>query len=228
MEQELTTLCASHIAEQMEYRIVPAFSSAKEVLEFLTHDTIDILFLDIEMPEMDGFTLAKQLRETYPEMLLIFVSSYEERVYDSFSYNPFWFLRKSRIKQEIAQVFLKAMDRYLSATETMTFQTKEGEVLLLLKDILYLEAEHNYYKIDCINGASYKCRGALSAVEEALQEHDFYRVHAAYLINMAHVQQIQATNMIVMKDGRQIPVSRHRLVAFKSAYATFTRKRILP
>lgn len=226
LEQELKHLCIMHMAKDFAHEILPPFSSAKHILEFLAHKNIDILFLDIEMPGLDGFALAKQLREQYPDMLLIFVSAYEELVFQSFAYHPFWFLRKSHIEKELPNIFTKAIAQYMSNTGAELFATKNGNILLPLKEILYLEAEHNYYTIYCTTGAFYKCRGTLSAMASKLEKHGFYRVHSAYLVNMAHIWQISSVSSVVMKNNKLIPVSRHRAAAFKNAYSTFVRRRI--
>lgn len=226
LQQEITSICAVQLPQQVDYQIVPAFSSGQALLDALTRQTVDILFLDIEMPVMDGFTLANQLREQFPDMLLIFVSAYEDRVYNSFSYSPFWFLRKSHVEQELPVILQKAISRYLSDAESMLFQTKDGETALRLKDILYLEAEHNYYNIHCVSGSTYACRGALSSVEKKLEAYDFCRIHSAYLVNMAQIRQILSTNMVLMKNAAQLPIARPRLAAVKDTYADFIRRRV--
>ncbi len=224
--QELKHLCTIHMAKGFAYEILQPFESAKDVLDTLSQKNIDILFLDIEMPDMDGFALAKQIREQYPDLMLIFVSAYDELVFQSFVYHPFWFLRKARIEQELPHIFTKAIEQYMSSKEAELFQTKNGNVLLPLKEILYLEADRNYYNIYCTTGALYKCRGTLSELESRFKKHNFYRVHSAYLINMAHIWQISSVSSVTMKNNKLIPVSRHRATAFKNAYSAFVRRRI--
>lgn len=225
--QTLKHLCTIHMAKGFAYEILPPFCSAKEVLKAIAQKNIDILFLDIEIPGMDGFALAKQIREQYPDLMLIFVSAYDELVFQSFAYHPFWFLRKARIEQELPHIFTKAIEQYMSSKEAELFQTKNGNILLPVKEILYLEADRNYYNIYCTTGALYRCRGTLSSLESRFKKYDFYRVHSAYLINMAHVRQISAINSVIMKNHKQIPISRHRATAFKEAYSTFIRRKII-
>lgn len=226
LEKKLSTICTLQVPEQVDYRILPAFSSAKELLASLDQHPIDILFLDIEMPVMNGFTAAKQLREHFPDMLLIFVSSYEDRVYSSFSYGPFWFLRKDHINEELPSILQQAISNRLFNAESILFQTTDGEVVLHIKEILYFETEHNYYSIYCISGIKYTCRGSLASLEKKMLAYNFYRIHHAYLINMMYITQLLPANMVLMKNNIQIPVSRPRLPAFKKAYSEFIRRRI--
>lgn len=180
------------------------------------------------MPVMNGFALASQLREQFPDMLLIFVSAYEERVYDSFMYSPFWFIRKDYINQELPIIFQKAITRYLSDSESMVFQTTEGALILALKEILYFESDHNYYKVYCTSGITHKCRGALTTIAEQMQEYTFYHVHASYLVNMAHIQQILPANVILMKNSSEIPISRNKVISFRESYSKYIRRKITP
>lgn len=225
IEQKLKELCPLHIPDYLNYQILPSFSSAKEVLHFLSEHAIDLLFLDIEMPDMNGFSLAEQLKEQHPDILIVFVSSYEELVYDAFFYTPVYFLRKSHIEQELSGVIQKVLPRYLTDSGAMCFQTKEGEIILQVKDILYLEAEHNYYNIYCTEGLIYRCRGTLLAMEEAMRKYHFSRVQSAYLINIAQIKQLPSANVILMTNNKKILISRRRADAFKKDYSTFIRRR---
>lgn len=227
IEQRIKEICALQIPDYLDYQILPSFSSAKEVLHFLNHHTIDLLFLDIEMPGIDGFTLAEQLKEQCHNLLVIFVSSHDELVYDAFFYSPVYFLRKSEMDQQLSRIMQKVICRYLSDTGTMPFQTKDGEVILQIKDILYLEADHNYYNIYCADGMTYRSRGTLIAMENIMQKHHFSRVQSAYLINIAHIKQHPTANVILMSNDKKILISRRRADTFKEDYSTFIRRRTI-
>lgn len=227
LEIKLKGLSTSHIPELIEYQVLPAFSSASEVLDYLTQHTINILFLDIDMPGINGFTLAKQLKEKYSDLLLVFVSSHNELVYDAFFYEPVYFLRKSHLEQDLPTVFEKVIERYLNNAQTMLFQTKDDRIVLQLKDILYLESEHNHYNIYCTNGMVYKCRGTLTSMEIKMQRHGFCRVHSAYLINLANIKQYPSLNAVLMSNGKKILISRRKADDFRKAYSTFTRRRTI-
>ena len=205
--------------------IAHAFGSGEDVLRYLQDHIINILFLDIDMPEMNGFSLASSLRERYPDTIIIFVSAYDDFVYSSFEYAPFRFLRKSHLEEELPITFQKVIEKYMYDSEVMSFDTTDGEVMLRLRDILYFEGEKNYYAIKMLSNITYRCRGTMASIEERLKPYDFFRVHSAFIVNEEHIQSIHDKGDLTMKDGVTITVSRRKMAAFKEAYMQFTRRR---
>ena len=93
--------------------VLPPFFEGTEVIEYLKINSINILFLDIDMPKINGFDLAKILCEKYPDIIIIFVSAYEDFVYSSFEYCPFRFLRKSHLNDELKTTLEKAIEKII-------------------------------------------------------------------------------------------------------------------
>ena len=87
-------ICDFKVPEQVDYRADDGFYSAEDVIDFLKHNRINILFLDIEMTGMNGFELASVLNREFPEIIIIFVSAYENYVYNAFESAPSRFLGK--------------------------------------------------------------------------------------------------------------------------------------
>lgn len=227
LAQKLRSLCAYTLPEQAECRIAPIFSSGAQVLEYIKEHTVNILFLDIDMPGMSGFELAEKLRAFSPDTVIIFVSAYEEFVYSSFEYCPFRFLRKTHLSQELPSTFRKAIEKCLIDKEIITLDTVDGEVILRLKEIIFFEGQKNYYIAHTESGADYKCRGTMDSVEKLLAERDFFRVHAAFIVNEEHIENIDNSGFIVMKNKKAISVSKRRMSAFKDSYMKFLRRRLL-
>ena len=156
---KMRELCAYLLPDRIDCRIAPAFGSGEDVLRYMQNHTIDILFLDIDMPRMNGFRLASNLSENYPDTIIIFVSAYDDFVYSSFEYSPFRYLRKSHLEEELSITFKKVIEKYIYDSETMTFSTTEGELILRLRDIIYFEGAKNYYMIRMISDKIYRGRG---------------------------------------------------------------------
>lgn len=217
-------LCATVLPDDVDSTVLPVFVRAKSVLEYLEHNKINIIFLDIDMPNISGFQLAEQLCSKYPDMLIIFVSLYEDFVYTSFEYSPFRFIRKSRVKEELAPAFRKAVEKCLFTGNALSFETVDGEQILLLKDVTYIEGDKNYYVVHLLSGASYKCRGTLTTVEQRLSSYHFFRIQTSFIVNLDQISEIQNKNA-VLKDGTEIPVSRRKNEAFEKAYMQIVRRR---
>lgn len=203
------------------------FFSASQVLHYIEQNPIHILFLDIDMPGMNGFKLAEILQKKSPSTIIVFVSAYDSYVYDSFKFNPFCFLRKTHLKEELDNVVQKVLDKFLEINETMIFSTVDGDVNLRIQDILYIESVKNYYEIHYGEKEIFRCRGTMVSVETALLNYSFYRIHTAFLINMANIRSVGANRQIELTDGTSFSVSLRKWKGFNETYMNFSRKRVL-
>ena len=177
------------------------------------------------MPKINGFKLAEYLCKHYPETIIIFVSSYEEFVYSSFEYCPFRFLRKSHLEQELPITFQKVIEKCLSDNEIITVLSTEGEQILRTKDIVFIEGQKNYFMIYTTTNKTYKCRGTMDFANQLVCEYDFFRIHAAYIVNEEHIDSIDNSGYVKMKNGKIIDISKRRFSAFKDDYMQFIRRR---
>lgn len=207
------------LPENISYEI-HGFSSPEELLLFMEEHTIDIIFLDIVMPERNGFELSGYIRKKYPDAVIIFVSSYEDYVYHSFRYNPFRFLRKTELKKELPEALQKAVEKCMSDRNAYLFHTTDGEILLKITTILYLECHKNYFIVHCTN-TDYTCRGTLTAMEKQMANYAFFRIHSSFLVNLKHVYKIDRKNVVVLTSGISLTVSQRKVSAFKEAYANY-------
>ncbi len=223
--KKLHELCALHLPERVDCRILPSFGCADDVMTFMKSQQINVLFLDIDMPKVNGFRLAEHISANYPETIIIFVSSYEDFVFSSFEYSPFRFLRKSHLTEELPLTFKKVIDKCLLEKETLSFVSTDGEQLLRAKDIILFEAQKNYYVVKTTSPTSYKCRGTLGSVEESVKNFDFYRVNSSYIINLEHMAKVE-NDFVTMKTGEVISISRNKSTLFKSEYMQYLRRRI--
>ena len=214
------------IPEEIEY-YVKTFFSAAEVSDYIRNNPIHILLLDIDMPGTNGFQLAEALQSQSPDTIIIFVSAYDNLVYDSFRFNPFCFLRKNHLKADLPQTLQKVLDKFLCTNDTKVFDTTDGAVNLRMQDILYIESVKNYYEVHCKSQKVYRCRGTISALETELSNTNFYRIHTAFLVNMENIATIAANRKIVLCDNTAIFVSLRKWQGFHDAYMAYCRKRVI-
>ena len=222
--EKIRVMCATLLPERIICQVVAEFTTAEAVLAYLKNNDISILFLDIEIPKCNGFELAAQINIAYPDVIIIFVSAYDNFVYDSFSYSPFRFLRKSHLETELPEAFEKVIEKCIYNLDTMDFITTDGQATIRIKDILYIEGVKNYYIVHCKN-KDYKCRGTITSIEENTKKYNFFRIHAAYVVNMDNIEKTLNGCTIVMKNGDQLNISQRRYIDFKNSYMKFTRGR---
>lgn len=223
LKEQLEHLCFP-LPEYIEIHI-STFCSVQEVTQYLQNHSIQIIFLDIQMAgTQNGFSLAESLHRDYPEIIIIFVSSYDDYVFDSLKYRPFRFIRKRLLDEELPEVLHHALNTYHSNNEMHLFHTTDGDQFLSLHHILYLESAKNYYILHCTD-SSYKCRGSLSEIEGALTEYHFCRIHSSFLVNMKYVKAIYKENWLLLTNGSLLRISRSQTAPFKEAYFTFLQRR---
>ncbi len=181
------------------------FYSGDELWRCLCNESCDVVFLDIDMPDMNGLDIASKMSELPCSPLLIFVTSHDELVYDSLKFHPFGFVRKNYLKEELNEI-LDDCIRTVSVKRDFSFTTPAGNMRIPLKDILYFESEGNYLKlISTIE--KYRFRSTLYAVENAVKEFGFVRVHKGYLVNQIAVKLLGKDELVLVNDER-IPIGK--------------------
>jgi DNA-binding LytR/AlgR family response regulator len=181
------------------YPNAEAFLFASE--EILT----DIVLLDIKMGEMDGVTLAKQLRQKDDRIQIAFITGLPDFIADGYEVAALHYLMKPVSYEKLADVLDRAVKR-LDTEETMiVLPTKDGKLRLPINAISYVEAfSHDL----CIytNQGTISTKMTMNELEKMLGE-GFFRCHRSYLTNMRHVRKI-TRNSFEMKDGSVLPLSR--------------------
>ena len=196
---------------------VQIFSNGGELLTCLSKNSCDILLLDIDMPEMTGLQVARELSLLKKKPLLIFVTSHDELVYDSFQYHPFAFLRKSRFDEEIEKTLQDCLREIGDKEQHFCFRSEGSDVCLLLSEILYFEAEGNYLRV-VTEKEMYRFRSTLTAIENTLQEGGFIRIHKGFFVNQTAVKLVNSEEVTLQNDSK-LPIGK--------SYSKAVRERIL-
>jgi two-component system, LytTR family, response regulator len=188
----------------------------------------DILFLDIEMPGMNGFELLEKFH--HPEWEIVFTTAYNEYAIKAIKQSALDYLLKPVDKDELVQTVqrakehktLKASQRVDSLLEMLQLKkqskrfavpTVEGLIMVEAETVLYCESDSAYCKIYFMNQPKpLVISKTLKEVEEVLQGCDFCRIHHSYLINMKCVQSYirGEGGEVVLNNGVHLPVSRTR------------------
>ena len=219
VEQE----CKKLFSGTDDYFIGPALGSGESVLEYIADHPIDLLFLDIDMPGMSGFDIAKRLCTEYPQLKIVFVSAYDNYVYSSFEYYPVAFLRKSWIADELPKVLKRIVESIRAMQRRITLLTNEGERNIILQDVAYIESDRNYCKVYMLHNKVHICRCTMASLEEQVKEFDFFRIHSAFLINLVHVERILSSGEVLLR-GQKFPVAQRRMHEFRKVYMDYSRR----
>ncbi len=199
------------------------FTDGEAFLKTLNnHIHYDILFLDIEMPHMDGITLCKQIREISPDALVIFISNKEELVFQSFEVSPFRFIRKSELSSLIPSL-TDAIIVELNRRSPVSLKITDagGDIISFdPRTILYAEAQRKECLIVTKQGKQL-IRYKFMDLENLLSQHHFVKIHRSYLVNMDYISRITKTS-VILTDKTELPISRGSSEKIKQTFITYS------
>lgn len=202
---------------------VEIFISGGEFLKAHKDKAFDVVFLDIDMPHINGFDIAESTNDS-ESTLIVFVTTHDELVYSSIKFRPFRFIRKSYLESELPEA-LNAVNAEISkrnAGRKFPLKTQTGEVFLDIGNIEYIEIYGHWLRVSVLGGEFLDCYGSLSALEEQLSALDFVRVHKSYLVNLKYIYSIEKTQ-VILDDKTAIPLSRYKAADVKIKFKNYLR-----
>jgi len=181
---------------------------------------IDILFMDIEMPHLDGMTTAQKLRELDEHVCLIFVTNMAQYAIKGYEVDAMDFV----VKPVRYFSFSLKLDRAIKQRRRLekaelVLPDKESAKRLVISDILYIEVKNHTLIYYTVSGDSVSVRGTISAEEENLRGRGFARCSNSYLVNLAKVTAVEKNTLLL--DGKVLPISRTQKAEFMRALADF-------
>ncbi len=178
-------------------------------MELLKTQQPDILFLDIDMPYFSGMDIAGFILEKKIRTILVFVTSHDALVYQSFAYRPFGFIRKTHMDTELPEL-AERMKRELDDRKKELIITKGQEIIrILIGDIVYMESEGNYLNI-VTRKETFRVRETMTNMEKELANKRFIRCHKGYLVNSQFIIKVKSAELETAdgNNSRIIPVGR--------------------
>ena len=180
----------------------------------------DIYVLDIDMPEINGFELATKIYDRNQNAIIVFCTNHENLVFESFKLNAFYFVRKSRLEEDLVSTIKKFLNSSPQNRKTYTAKTKYGEIKLLLKDIVYFTVAGNDLYIHLKNGNDLSERKALKKLyEEISADYEFIQISQNYLVNAAYITDMKGNELTV--GGNTFTVPKANLRNVQKQYGKF-------
>ena len=218
----ITDCLSSCLTEEHE---IVSFSNGLSFLEAATASAFDLVLLDIDMPDINGFEIAERLRTITPDARLVFVSNFEHFVFQSFDYKPLRFVRKSNLSEDIRTAIEVYTKESRIEKDVYFFSTKEKDQAILLKNILFFECQRHDIFVQTTDGRLKLRREGenektISSIYEELKTKGFIRVHKSFLVNFRFIYIINR-NSIQLKDGHEIYINPHNVNEIKKMYQRF-------
>ncbi|HYE73252.1 MAG TPA: LytTR family DNA-binding domain-containing protein [Blastocatellia bacterium] len=215
-----------------EIELIGECANGREAIEIISQQSPDLIFLDVQMPMMDGFELLKAIASSHLPMI-IFVTAYDQYAVKAFDVHAIDYLLKPFDRERFSKALQRAKttlkqaqttevnERILSLLEEQKVKTTylerlviktNGRVLFLRTDeIDWIEAEGNYVSLH-VKKDSYLLRETISGLEAQLDPQKFSRIHRSQIVNLDRIKELHPWShgeyRVILKDGTQLTLSR--------------------
>ncbi len=191
------------------FDLVKACQSAAEALEVMQTEMIDAIFVDINMPDLNGMDFVKQLALS---PLVVFTTAYSEYAVEGFKVDAVDYLLKPFGLQDFQRASLRVKERYdllhtpvmsqpTDEEDTLFFKTEHKVIRVNVADIRYVEAMSEYLKL-YLDGRSKPVVVLLSMkkLEDRLPSNTFMRIHRSFIVNLKKIQEVNKNRIIIDKE----------------------------
>lgn len=233
MEWLLKTYCP-------QVQIVAMCNAAARGIEAIHEHKPDVIFLDIEMPHMNGFDMLEQFDRLFFDV--VFCTAYDQFAIKAFKYSALNYLLKPvdpddlketirrleekksiPLREQVELLFQHIHQQNKPAVQRIALTTGDGMIFVPTQDILYCQAESNYTSVVLAGGKKILVSKVLKEIDETLSGPDFFRIHNSYLINLNHIRKYVRGEggYIIMDDGANISISRNKRQEFMEQFSKF-------
>ncbi len=202
-------------------KVVKTYILPQEALKEIHRMDVDVVFLDIEMPNMNGITFAKKANLTNTE--IIYTTAYQKYAIDAFRVSAFDFLLKpidrhellktvNRLAEKIEERKKNNISRLHARFNKITVNTTKGMLFVPMQNILWLESDNNYTTLHLVEGQPIVTSRSIGDFEEMLLEFDFFRIHQSAIINLQYLKEYLRGDggSVILSNGKELEVSRRR------------------
>lgn len=194
---------------------VGSFTDALEALEFLNCKKVDLLFLDINMPGLNGLELLKTLEK---KPLVILTTAYHEYALESYEYNVTDYLLKPITFKRFLKAVNRANEAYsllqkkysnkqiIKSDDTVIIKMGHEFLVLPIEHIIYLQKDGNYLEVHTSKTQKHLLRLNMSEAFEYFPKQQFIRIHKSFIVNKSYIRTISASNVLVAEKNIEIPV----------------------
>ncbi len=211
---------------EVDYKIL-TYLTGEAFMAHHMQNPFDVVFLDIIMPDVDGFEIAKQIRKISSNTYVIFVTTESYLVYDSFDFKPFNFISKSSVDNLHKRVehVIERLVKDIDNNQPVCFKLAYGEIVYVSpRDIIYARSKGNYVIFEINEAKPVTLRRKISDALQMLPQTQFARIHNRTIVNMCHITKIDYPNLtVILDDGSKLDISRPYRTALSEAYSIFLR-----
>lgn len=182
--------------------------------------SFDMVFLDYQMPGLDGMAVARELRSRNLSCSIVFVTSYPHFIYESFEVQPYRFYKKPITQEQIELLLTDYICQQKLLAPIIVINDSE-QIIVQAKNILYVEGDGKYCVVRT-EKRTYNSSKTLSQVHALLPQHCFYRSHKSYVINLYSIASFDQ-GIVTLTNGEIAKIGRSKIGEFKRVYKQFIK-----
>lgn len=184
-------------------------------------EPFDIIFLDIEMPGQNGIYVGRKLKEKYPKLIIIIITSFAEYLDEAMRFQVFRYLSKPIDKNRLFRNMKDAISMYSCSDKKIILETKEGTTILSASDIILIEAKGREITVCTKDGSHYVSIHNMNYWMETLDMPDFFRTHRSYIVNLGYVSFFDHSLIHLCENKYTAYLTRRKYTDFKAAYLLY-------
>ena len=207
---------------------IDAYLSGEELLRLIdVKDFPSILFIDVEMPGLNGIQTARELRKLSEQVLIIYVTSYETYTLESFEVRPFRYLLKPIDIKKFARAFYDAIEYINNSNSYVFFKKGKDHIQIDSSSIISIFSESGRkLRVKTNNELDDEVfYGKIKNIEKELNPLSFVKINSGTIINLKRVKILNA-HEVIMIDGSILPISKNRKKSVIDLYSSFISKEV--
>lgn len=228
-DQNITEQLEKYIVEffrhgKLDVPVIQSYNSGESLLS--DSESKDIVFLDVEMPGLDGIFVGRELKKQDSNTIIFIITSYVEYLDDAMRFHVFRYLSKPLDKQRLFRNLRDAVSIYMASTVKVAIETKEGVHTVLASKIIAVQAQGRKVTVHTV-GEDYQSVQNMRYWTETLCENCFYQTHRSFIVNMEYVDDFDHTVISLCQNRLRAYLTRRKYREFKAVYLLYlesTRK----
>ena len=216
--QELAACTAQIIASFGVAAKPDIYLSAEDLLASPVY--YDLLLLDCKLDQKTGIDVARELRERGCATTIIFVTAYDDYVYEGYEVNAYRYLLKP-IDTVVLHKTLLDFVSHFEREKYLDFASGKRMVHLKLGEIMYIESSEKQTIIR-YTGGSYETAATIAELQARISSYAFFRTHRRFIVNMKYIMEVDK-NIIRLTNDEKIEISRRNLAAFNKCYVNYLK-----
>ena len=218
IREEINAMLTEFFLENNMTCAIDQFSTGESFVK--VNGDYDLVFMDYQLTDGNGIDFARRVRQENESIFIIFSTSFQEHVFESFSLDTFRYLVKPITKEAVFQA-MEAFVKLYQTNRKIIVCDLDKEIYMDADAVMYIEAARKYTTVRTTEGYHKSYRG-ISKYEADINNSHFYRTHRSYIVNMKYIAEIERKT-ITLTNGEKIIISPKNYDAFIKSYMSYLK-----